>query len=82
MKIVIGEGLVRATLSPEKQFLGIPANLGAREIGRLMGRGKLYGDGPLPALIRAAASEETEPRLILASRDSWRGKSWSQRSRR
>jgi hypothetical protein len=65
MKIVIGEGLVRATLSPEKQFLGIPANLGAREIGRLMGRGKLYGDGPLPALIRAAASEETEPRLIL-----------------
>ena len=65
MNIVIGDGLVRAVLSPEKRFQGIPANLGAQEIGRLMGRGRRYGEGPLPALLRAAATSEVGPGLIL-----------------
>ncbi len=66
MHIVIGDGLTRANLSPERQFQGLPSNLGAMEIGRLMGRGRKYGEGPLPTLLRSAAgSANGGPRLIL-----------------
>ena len=54
MNIVVADGLVRAALSPERQFHGLPSNLGAVEIARLMGRGRGYGEGPLPNLLRAA----------------------------
>jgi hypothetical protein len=65
MNIVVADSLVRSTLSPEKQFNGLPSNLGAREIARLMGRGRAYGDGPLPRLIRASAESGASTRLIL-----------------
>jgi ADP-ribose pyrophosphatase len=54
MNIVIADSLVRGALSPERQFHGIPSNLGGGEIARLMGRGRGYGEGPLPKLLRAA----------------------------
>jgi ADP-ribose pyrophosphatase len=65
LNIVIADSLVRETLSPERQFHGIPANLGAREIARLMGRGRAYGEGPLPSLIRAAAESGGRTGLVL-----------------
>ena len=65
MNIVIADSVVRETLSPERQFHGIPSNLGAREIARLMGRGRAYGDGPLPSLIRAAADSGGRTGLVL-----------------
>lgn len=65
MNIVIADSLVRETLSPERQFHGIPSNLGAREIARLMGRGRAYGEGPLPSLVRAAAEPGGRTGLVL-----------------
>ena len=69
MRIVIGEGLTRANLSPERQFQGIQANLGAREIARLMGRGRQYGSGPLPMFLHSCAEraggDDGAPHLVL-----------------
>ncbi len=65
MNIVIADSVVRGTLSPERQFHGIPSNLGAREIARLMGRGRAYGEGPLPSIIRAAAASGGRTGLVL-----------------
>ena len=64
MNIVIADSLVRGALSPERQFHGIQSNLGAGEIARLMGRGRRYGEGPLPGLLRAAA-EASDTGVIL-----------------
>ena len=64
MNIVIADSLVRGALSPERQFHGIQSNLGAGEIARLMGRGRSYGEGPLPGLLRAAA-EASDTGVIL-----------------
>jgi len=66
MQIVIGDGLTRGILSPEKQFLGIQMNLGAREIGRLMGAGRAFGKGPLPSFLHSVADAGHEgPKLVL-----------------
>jgi ADP-ribose pyrophosphatase len=65
MRIVIADNLVRSTLSPERQFSGIPSNVGAREVARLMGRGREYGDGPIPRLLRGIASDSGGTGLIL-----------------
>ncbi len=54
MRIVIGDGLTRECLSPEMQYNGHPSNVGAREIERLLGRGKTFGQGPLVRLIASA----------------------------
>ena len=64
MNIVVADSLVRGALSPERQFHGIQSNLGAWEIARLMGRGRSYGEGPLPGLLRAAA-EAPDTGVIL-----------------
>jgi ADP-ribose pyrophosphatase len=68
MNIVIADSLVRGALSPERQFHGIPSNLGAGEIARLMGRGRRYGEGPLPKLLRAAV-DATGAGVILLRED-------------
>ena len=76
MRIVIGEGLTRANLSPERQFQGIQANLGAREIARLMGRGRQYGSGPLPMFLHSCAEraggDNGDPRLVLLRERQYR----------
>jgi hypothetical protein len=70
MRIVIGDGLTRAHLSPERQFQGLPANLGATEIGRLMGRGRAYGHGPLPALLRNAMDADKSGSGVILLREA------------
>jgi hypothetical protein len=53
--IIIGDGLTSDVLSPEHQFQGSRSNIGPREVARLMGRGKSFGEGPLPTFIAQAA---------------------------
>ena len=53
--IIIGEGLTNDVLSPQYQFQASRENVGQREIERLLGQGKTFGEGPLPAFLRAAA---------------------------
>ena len=66
MQIVIGDGLTRGILSPEKQFQGIQSNLGIREIGRLMGAGRAFGEGPIPTFLQQVVESGSEgPRLIF-----------------
>jgi ADP-ribose pyrophosphatase len=52
--IIVGDGLSRDILSPDHPHRSSRANVGRREIERLMGKGKAYGDGPLPTFLRLA----------------------------
>ena len=52
--IIVGDGLSRDILSPDHPHRNSRANIGSREIERLMGKGKAYGDGPLPTFLRLA----------------------------
>jgi ADP-ribose pyrophosphatase len=52
--IVLGTGLSNATLSPEHEFQSSMSNVGQREIARLMGRGKSFGQGPLATFLERA----------------------------
>jgi len=70
--IIIGDGLTKEFLSVEQPFADARHNVGRAEIDRLLGRGKAYGNGPLPAFLRAAAEnarQNTETRLILLHGD-------------
>jgi ADP-ribose pyrophosphatase len=58
--IIIGDGLTNDVLSPEHQFQGSRSNVGQREVARLIGRGKSFGDGPLPTLIARAAEARSK----------------------
>jgi ADP-ribose pyrophosphatase len=65
--IVIADGLTKEFLSREQPFAASPTNVGGAEIDRLLGRGKAYGQGPLPTCLRAVAEEsqpDSGPRLI------------------
>ena len=65
--IVIADGLTKEFLSREQPFAASPTNVGRAEIDRLLGRGKAYGQGPLPTCLRAVAEEsqpDSGPRLI------------------
>ena len=65
--IVIADGLTKEFLSREQPFAASPTNVGRAEIDRLLGRGKAYGQGPLPTCLRALAEESQSgsgPRLI------------------
>jgi hypothetical protein len=65
--IVIANGLTKEFLSREQPFAASPTNVGRAEIDRLLGRGKAYGQGPLPTCLRAVAEEsqpDSGPRLI------------------
>ena len=62
--IIIGDGLTNEALSPENQFQGSPENVGLREIARLLGRGKTFGEGPLPTFLRFASSAHAEGKPV------------------
>ncbi len=51
--IIVADGLINEIVSPEHQYQGSHANVGLREIARLMGKGKAFGEGPLPTFLRA-----------------------------
>jgi thiamine kinase-like enzyme len=53
--IVIADGLTKNVLSPDHPHRAAHENVGDREIERLFGKGKRYGEGPLPTFLRAVA---------------------------
>ena len=68
--IVIADGLTRNVLSPDHPYRASHENVGDREIERLVGRGKSYGEGPLPAFLRAVSMADSRgkgPGLVLLS---------------
>jgi ADP-ribose pyrophosphatase len=54
--IIIGDGLTEDFLSPEVQYIAGKSSVGQYEIDRLMGKGRHFGQGPLPAFLRQATS--------------------------
>jgi hypothetical protein len=58
--IIIGDGLTEDFLNSETPYIACNENVGRNEIDRLMGRGRNYGNGPLPTFLR---------RVIGASHD-------------
>lgn len=68
--IVIADGLTKNVLSPDHPYRASHENVGDREIERLVGRGKSYGEGPLPAFLRAVSMADSRgkgPGLVLLS---------------
>ena len=68
MKIVIADSLVRSTLSPERQFHGIPSNVGSREVERCVleeMRKATPGNGAQHDIMREAVRRATEALLNL-----------------
>ena len=63
--VVIADGLMKKVLSPDHPYRASHENVGDREIERLLGRGRSFGEGPLPAFLRAVA--DGDPELILLS---------------
>ena len=62
--IIVGDGLTRAVLSPELPYRDSRENVGQAESARLLGRGKHFGQGPLPTfLARAAQAASDRPDL-------------------
>jgi ADP-ribose pyrophosphatase len=53
---VIADGLTKDVLSPDHPYRASHENVGDREIERLVGRGKRYGEGPLVAFLRAISA--------------------------
>jgi ADP-ribose pyrophosphatase len=64
---IIGDGLTNEVLSQEHQYQRRPANVGLRESSRLLGRGRSYGDGPLPTLLRSAVAEDDIAVVVIGS---------------
>jgi hypothetical protein len=64
--VVLGDGLDEEVLSPQNRHLASRSNVGEREIERLFGRGRGFGDGPLPVFLRAVLEQqERSGRLAL-----------------
>jgi hypothetical protein len=64
--IIIGDGLGRDVLSPELPFRESRQSVGRAEIERLLGRGKAFGEGPLPTFLReAVAARDRGVELVL-----------------
>ena len=53
--IIIGIGLDNRFISPDVAFLARKQSIGEAEIARLLGRGKTFGQGPLPVFLKHAA---------------------------
>ena len=68
--IVIADGLTKEFLGTEQPFAADPANVGSAEIDRLLGRGRAYGEGPLPTFLQAASAAGDDCRLVLLRGDS------------
>ena len=70
--IIIGTGLSKGVLSPQHRFLSTAANIGTRESARLLGTGRTFGEGPLPAYLRLAMEAQsagTRVGLVLVQPD-------------
>ena len=63
--VVIADGLTKSVLSPDHPYRESHDNVGDREIERLFGRGRGFGEGPLPVFLQAVA--EGDPELVLLS---------------
>jgi len=59
-RIIVGDGLTNEILSPQHQYQSAPGNVGQREVSLLLGRGKSFGDGPLPTFLRCAAAARAD----------------------
>ncbi|MHC4079779.1 MAG: NUDIX domain-containing protein [Planctomycetota bacterium] len=57
--IIIGIGLDNRFISPDMAFLARKESIGEAEIARLLGRGKTFGQGPLPMFLKHAADAIT-----------------------
>jgi hypothetical protein len=55
--IIIGDGLTREVLSPELPYRESRQNIGQAEVTRLLGRGRSFGEGPLPLFLRRAVED-------------------------
>ncbi len=55
--IIVCDGLTRDVLSPELHYQSNNVNVGRREIARLVGSGRQYGQGPLPRFLELAAEQ-------------------------
>ena len=53
--VIIGIGLDNRFISPDVAFLARKESIGEAEIARLLGRGKTFGQGPLPVFFKHAA---------------------------
>ena len=58
--IIIGAGLTNDVLSSQHQFQASRENVGLREIARLLGKAKTFGEGPLPAFLWAAVEARSK----------------------
>ncbi|MCO4764378.1 MAG: phosphotransferase, partial [Myxococcales bacterium] len=54
--LVIGVGLSNTVLSPDRKYSDHPDHVGPDVAGRLLGRGRLLGEGPLPTFLRQCAA--------------------------
>ena len=63
--VVIADGLTKSVLSPDHPYRASHDNVGDRESERLFGRGRGFGEGPLPVFLQAVA--EGDPELVLLS---------------
>ena len=66
---VIGDGLSNEVLSQEHAYQQRPEHVGLRESGRLLGRGRDYGSGPLAGILRAAVAAEDVSVLLIGPAD-------------
>ncbi|MHC5023931.1 MAG: phosphotransferase [Planctomycetota bacterium] len=57
--IIIGIGLDNRFISPDVAFLACKESIGEPEIARLLGRGKSFGQGPLPVFLKHIADAIT-----------------------
>ncbi|HEX6886018.1 MAG TPA: NUDIX domain-containing protein [Planctomycetota bacterium] len=55
--IVLGDGLEEEVVGPQVRHLDSRTHVGEREVERLFGRGRSFGNGPLPAFLRAALEQ-------------------------
>jgi len=55
-RIIIGDGLTNKILSPQHQYQTFRGNVGQRESAALLGKGKNFGEGPLPVFLEGAAA--------------------------
>ena len=63
--IIIGDGLTNAVLGRQHQFQGVKGNVGQREIERLLGKGRAFGEGPLPTFLHQATRDAAEVAVLL-----------------
>ncbi|MCO4769821.1 MAG: phosphotransferase [Deltaproteobacteria bacterium] len=71
--LIIATGLTREVISPKNRFLGGRKHVGVSESNRLLGRGREYGKGPLPAFLAAALADAAQPVGLVVVVDEGEG---------